>query len=552
MFLKFNGYVFFSLMFIFLLVADSPSYSFVLSGKGCSSAYHIDSDCDSYGVGTGYVIGPDADDTDPTINTTATVEAAYGSITSGIAAQVKDNLLSFLEKARGYDSIQELWFIATDGSDNSGVVNDYSKPFATFSGVRSSGLSAGDLVLYRGGSYSHQIYTVGLDGSSGSPIIVMSFPGELAIFNHSSTKIYQADDHYWTFDTFQLGIASSDTGGNGYECKGCQNVEVRYVECIRNNLGSRLMAGNITNEDFVWENCVVSLAYNSHNMYWGGTTGCARLTVRDSITHSNNSPSEYSNFYINGRCDILVLENSIFHSGAGDGISIKNGTQNGTIQNNLIFNNNKYPVKIEYYGFYTSSRPTKDNLFINNTIWVGRYNNGHGSSSPNQRSCVSITNWRDPGYGDDEPLSGNDFINNIMISYGGAIFVYGEAGLEHYNNTAYNNNVFYRLSGDELVAKNGSTEWDLSEFESNVLGASNNKFENASFKDVSVDYNLEPGSFDFDLISTSLAINFGTSTSAPAYDLRDYTRSLSIPDTGCYESPYTQPPVAPTGLKRIQ
>ena len=120
------------------------------------------------------------------------------------------------------------------------------------------------------------------------------------------------------------------------------------------------------------------------------------------------------------------------------------------------------------------------------------------------------------------------------------------------NRNNRNNNVFYRLSGDELVAKNGSTEWDLSEFESNVLGASNNKFENASFKDVSVDYNLVPGSFDFDIISTSSAIDFGTSTSAPAYDLRNYTRSLSIPDAGCYESPYTQPPVAPTGLKGRQ
>ena len=39
----------------------------------CTNAYHIDADCDGYGVGGNGLIGPDADDNDPRVNTTASV-----------------------------------------------------------------------------------------------------------------------------------------------------------------------------------------------------------------------------------------------------------------------------------------------------------------------------------------------------------------------------------------------------------------------------------------------------------------------------------------------
>ena len=149
------------------------------------------------------------------------------------------------------------------------------------------------------------------------------------------------------------------------------------------------------------------------------------------------------------------------------------------------------------------------------------------------------------------------FINNIFVAYGGSCIVFQESDIEHYQNTQYIGNVFYRISGEEKALRHGTTTfWTVTEFESavNTAGgtANGNTYQDPLFKDVSLNYNESYGSFDFDLLLDSPAINFGTSTGAPSDDLRDYVRTLSIPDAGCYESPYTQPPVAPTDLKSIK
>ena len=95
--------------------------------------------------------GPDADDINPSVNTTASVEALYGTITNG--SDVLVNLKRFLAArlAGSYSSVVNIYFIAPNGSDSTGIVNDIAKPYATAQGVVSAGLSAGDLVVYGGG-----------------------------------------------------------------------------------------------------------------------------------------------------------------------------------------------------------------------------------------------------------------------------------------------------------------------------------------------------------------------------------------------------------------
>ena len=51
----------------------------------CTTAFSIDHDCDGYGVGRDYVIGPDADDNDPAVNTLDTVLATYGDVATFLA-----------------------------------------------------------------------------------------------------------------------------------------------------------------------------------------------------------------------------------------------------------------------------------------------------------------------------------------------------------------------------------------------------------------------------------------------------------------------------------
>src|ERR1035438_5026570 len=66
--------------------AWSSTFSYIV-GQGCTTVYHIDKDCDGYGVGPTTIttdpnplFGPDADDNDATVNTPASVLTKYGSI----------------------------------------------------------------------------------------------------------------------------------------------------------------------------------------------------------------------------------------------------------------------------------------------------------------------------------------------------------------------------------------------------------------------------------------------------------------------------------------
>jgi len=155
--------------------------------RGCTTPYYIDWDCDGYGPGVrstgvyGWDVNgagdmPDASDEDAGINTTASVISAYGSGGNLSNAQLK----TFLSTERGYTA-DDVFYVSTSGNDGTGVKNNPALPFATWNGLR-TGLGAGDVVVYRAGTYLNPtIGTAGpimTGGSSGSPIIYMSYPGE--------------------------------------------------------------------------------------------------------------------------------------------------------------------------------------------------------------------------------------------------------------------------------------------------------------------------------------------------------------------------------------
>jgi hypothetical protein len=542
----------FTLIFLALSVCSAYAAPYAVIGKGCTTGFYIDEDCDGYGVGAGYVTGVDVDDTDPTVNTTATVEAKYGNITTASNITIISNLKSFLAAARGYNNINDIWFIAPDGDDSTGAKNDITKPFASVGysggdpGIKKAGLNTGDLVLFRGGTYSDSSDQINLqygpEGSNGSPIIFMSFPGELAIFTHGNTKVYVEGKNWFIFDTLQLGTPDFDTGGNGVQLhNGVENVECRYLECVRNNLGCRVQIGMI---NILFEKSVVSRSYPSHNMYWGSAyTPNNNITMKGCISYGNRSEG-YHGFKHNGYVTNLVVDGNIIHSNSGDGIDIENDVDDSIIKNNLVFNNGLNPLKLYTYSTAWTEH-CDNNLIINNVFWAGRYPNSYYPTSPSSFPAVNFINTAN-----DDTHEGNIFKNNIFISYGSGPF--NSDHIRHVESSTVQNNVFYRLNGSDIVCTIGGTTYNLSEFESIFTNVSGNTTSDPLFENVSVDYNDSPGSFNFDPTSGSPVINFGTSTGAPNDDLRNYTRSLSIPDAGCYESPHTQPPVAPTGLKGIQ
>jgi len=530
------------LIVIFMLFAalavHADNYPHI--GKGCTTAYYIDEDCDGYGVGTGYVLGVDADDTNPSINTKATVESLYGEIDEDTDnATAKANLLSFLA-ARGaadYTGVDDVWYISPTGDDGSGKKNDVSKPYATFGTVRSvSGFGPGDLVILRDGSHDYVIdLNYGLDGANDSPIIIMSLPGELGINTYNGTSIRAEANEpatYITFDTLQIGESDTLIAGAGFSLKGEQNIIVRYVEITnRDYIGFRLQAGDETNDDILIDHCNINRIGDSrnlasyHNMYLGGGTGSYRNILSNSIIHSNTDRSQSQLLHFNGQnAQDNLIENNIFHSSGGKCVDFQTGISNTTFRNNLVFNCNKQAFEI--YVYSTADDYVKDNLIINNIFWLGRFGNEFSSVNPSGYTTLRVLNGKDS-----ELLTGNDIVNNIFVNDAATAIYYDAA---HYQDTNITNNVIINLDGSESPFYAQGAERTLAWFEGNVVGASGNIYQDPMFKNVSIYYNATPGLFNFNLTENSTARDFGTPNRAPLLDLRGNERSGN-PDAGCYE-----------------
>ena len=115
-------------MLLLILCTARSTWAAISKGEGCTTAFVIDRDCDGYGVGS--PLGPDADDTDPRVNTAASALAKYGTL---------DQLLAPL----GYHPTRKL-FIAANGDDRRGKPNEETKPYATFAKLGAM-LRAGDI-----------------------------------------------------------------------------------------------------------------------------------------------------------------------------------------------------------------------------------------------------------------------------------------------------------------------------------------------------------------------------------------------------------------------
>ena len=110
--------------------------SMVPIGKGCTTAFYIDWDCDGYGPGVrssgvyGYQtpgVGnkPDADDSDASINTPATVLTAYDA--NGNATLDNPELKKFLLERKGITA-DNIYYISLTGNNSTGAPDSPTQP----------------------------------------------------------------------------------------------------------------------------------------------------------------------------------------------------------------------------------------------------------------------------------------------------------------------------------------------------------------------------------------------------------------------------------------
>jgi parallel beta-helix repeat protein len=566
-------------------------------GPGCTTATYIDKDCDGYGVGkkssasyplglnTTYTTGdmPDADDTDPSVNTAAQWQARWGSNNAG--------MVSFLQQKKGFTNTSRVFYISQSGSDSHGVVNDPSHPFRTAVPIRTALHDLqGGAVIVRGGSWTDlDFHACGnnsvcwaLTGAQGNPVYVMSYPGEKVEttlpFSHNGTPnagTYWPQENmgYVTFDGITWTSPNYDLG-DGIDLTDTDHMTFRNCEFAG---WHQTFFGNHS-EYITIDNCVFH-DMGTHAIYFGSSGmvsyGAADFDFADDsakylagtsvgASHDcnilnnvlyNNGSSGYEPLHMNTYAQNNLIEGNIISYSGGTGIGLQSGVYYTIIRNNLIFDNSRAGITMSLYGPDKQAATIRYITIENNTIWVG-------SRSGSIRS-------ENPSYG----IEANDYSsatghwikditvrNNIICSdLTNAMPIVSFRRNSYPNTWIFANNMFWGSTGAPASSNyvmtisntsypDGSDtgSYTFSELAGHVNSFLGNLYVNPGFQNAASTFAPNIGLFNFQLSSTSPAINAGSSGTS-AIDIRGNVRKPPI-DIGAYEYSSATAPLPPMNL----
>ena len=362
----------------------------------------------------------------------------------------------------------------------------------------------------------------------------MAYPGETVTLDTKENTIHVGGTfgrgpNNFIFDGFTVDNTSARNRGRGILIEGKYQGEVRNIE-MKNMLVQNYFWGVMANNNIhnlTLESSVIRNNGGEHGIYWASKGGVFNtdLTVRGNVIYGN----AMQGFYHNGPVTNLLLENNIIHSNGTVGIELINGVQDSVFRNNLVFNNAKQAVVLYNYNSTSSDIIPFDqtnNLFVNNTFWVGRYTS---TGSTTASSCAAIL-FNDAAGGNS--FDHNIFRNNIIVTHSGPAFKFYQADFA--DTTVVENNIIYSANGAPGMYYAG-TNYSTSQFENFSSLIRNNSYVDPKFVNVSTSYYNNPESFNFDLLGSSPAIDLGIWTDAPELDLLGEAR-INRPDAGSYES----------------
>ena len=529
------------------------------NGLGNSTFTCKDIDGDGYGVGPG-CRGPDADDSDPTVNTTATVLAKYGDIQT------------FLEHI-GYQNGTSLATVycvqvgASGGRPSTNADTACTTPYPSWAALPT--LRAPYIVIFRAGTWTTGMISP-TSGSSSAQNVLMAYPGELPVVDFSGgiigANINAASLGYLTVDGFKL---ISNANGTGYlggtfiqypSSAPTTSVWDAVYRCEISNSGSdsNVDADNLIRFDF--EENVLHDPYSSggqHNLYLGANTvASSGIAVRRNIMTSVNTG--YPNAQLNGRCFSCYMEQNIIEGANGQEVTWLEGVSNSFFRNNLVFNTGNPGSGFRIYNYdsglcrvsgYSSICPwdQTNNTISNNTFWTGTLSPGSGSAV--QGFVIGVINGATAGpcgAGGSPPcgnLGGNFYYNNVIVDLAGT----GSVPPVYYPSSNSVNYLALDTWTDNIIQNNSSYSTTVataagralicSAFNSAALNGSGCSTSDPQFVAVSTSYYNSPSSFNFNLPSSSRAFGAGTSNvSIPALDLVGHLRGTP-PTLGAYEVP---------------
>ena len=471
-------------------------------GPGCTTATMIDWDCDGYGPGS--PLGPDADDQDPTVNTSATALAKYGSTRA---------LLSHL----GYNP-KRLIFIDNRENTGKGQADNESRPYRSWDQVAGM-VKAGDAVIWRAGTYpDHPSLQWG--GKNDQPIILMAYPGERVILDQPANGIDFVAQSNITIDGLIVQNSANGYGEGVFFGDPAVNITLRNMEIRQRGRGVLGMNGLA---NVLIERSVIHDISVEHDIYLGARERPNRdITVRNNVLYN----ASYNGFQHNGRVTHMVVDSNIIHSNLLSALSFLQGVSDSVVSNNLMFNNARNcMVLFDYVDGSPVIKPydQSNDLFVNNTCWVGtRSTSGEDISQP----AINVESSGLPVNFDNLK-----FVNNIFVTQNYATFKFGQS--KFLKTAVIRNNVIWNAGGGAYL----NTEKGDAGFETinsgDALKGGNVKAD-PRFGAVNTAWHNEPENFDFMLREGSPAIGFSIAADAPASDLLRHPRG-SAPDAGAYQ-----------------
>jgi parallel beta-helix repeat protein len=387
-------------------------------------------------------------------------------------------------------------FVSPLGNDsNSGT---QSAPWRTLQKAANT-VNPGDVVTVRAGDYVG--FDLRRDGTSSAPITFKADPGANIVQRNATTSdgINLEGADYITIDGFTV---------NSMPRAGIRSVLNNHVTIRNNHTDSNYRWGIFTgfSDDLLIENNVTSRSQTEHGIYVSNSGD--RPTIRDNTTFGNAGCGIHMNGDVTMGGDgiisgALVERNIAYDNGRSGGSAINaDGVQNSRFQNNLLYNNHASGIALFRYD---GGGPSSSNVLVNNTI----------VQAADARWALLVMNG----------ATSNTIINNILYnnhSFRGSINISSDSlpGLVS----------DYNVLMDRITTNDGASvttlpQWRIASSQDthSLIATPSQLFVNSA-------------GADYHLSTTSLAVDKGTSQSAPGNDLGQSPRpSGNSWDIGAYE-----------------
>ncbi len=593
--------------FVFIVPAEAAD---VPIGKGCTTAFYIDKDCDGYGVGKksdgNYILGfngealgkpliesagnmPDADDEDASVHSTAQWQAKWGNGNSAI--------IDFLRERKAFTNTSRVYYLAPDGNDTTGVVNDPARPYRTMAPILTimRDLQGGAIIIrganrtdvdFRPCGSNNPCYA--LSGSAEKPVYVLAYPGEIvklsaqsAIIGNDLNYWPQKNTRYVSYDGLILAAANYGLGD------GVSLFDTDHMTIINSEfLGwHQLFWGNHSEDQLVEGNVFHQMMY--HTVYFGsyglavqgpgdfdfeadaaayaaGTSVGAdkNIIVRSNVMY-NNGDSGYEPIHINTMVKNAVVEGNIVSYSGGAAVGFQTGVYNSQIRNNAFFDNGACAITFWLYGT-AYAQSLRWNTIENNTIYVGNIGESIRNRKPACAFSASIESVVDPTqhWIKDTLIQNNAIVTwNQSAGYGSYFALLGRGSYPDTftirNNMIWNSTGTPSINDRAMVIRSDAFPdgrwagtYNFTQMQALSAGFTGNHYADPMLVSASPTYTLTPGLFDFHLQAGSPAIGAGYGNGLTT-DIQGNSR-IPLPDIGAYQHSSgdadTTAPGAPTGI----